>query len=163
MRLAFSMVNILARAFYALGDTQTPMRISIACLSINLVMAFFLIGPYAAAGLGIANTLSAILNVGLLLYALRRKLAKLELAELVQSLFGLLGAAVCAGAAAWVSGHYWGLKIGHATLPQKLGEVFVPMASASIVYLGLNLWLKLPAAQDLLGLFSGRLGKRSVG
>ncbi len=31
--VAFSTVNILARAFYALGDTQTPMKISIACLA----------------------------------------------------------------------------------------------------------------------------------
>ena len=30
--VAFSTVNILARAFYAVGDTQTPMKISIACL-----------------------------------------------------------------------------------------------------------------------------------
>ena len=29
--VAFSSVNILARAFYALGDTQTPMKISIVC------------------------------------------------------------------------------------------------------------------------------------
>src|SRR5205809_6270646 len=29
--VAFSIVNILARAFYALGDTQTPMKISIVC------------------------------------------------------------------------------------------------------------------------------------
>ena len=30
--VAFSMVNILARSFYALGDTKTPMKISIFCL-----------------------------------------------------------------------------------------------------------------------------------
>src|SRR5438552_11485589 len=88
--IAFSMVNILSRAFYALGDTQTPMRVSIACLSINLILAFFLIGPYEAAGLGVANTLSATLNVALLLYALRRKLGTLELAELRHHLFYLL-------------------------------------------------------------------------
>src|SRR5438034_2705680 len=36
--VAFSMVNILARAFYALGDTRTPMRISVACFAINLLV-----------------------------------------------------------------------------------------------------------------------------
>jgi len=37
--VAFSMVNVLARAFYALGDTQTPMKISMVCLRLNLVFA----------------------------------------------------------------------------------------------------------------------------
>src|SRR5206468_5719467 len=95
--VAFSIVNIVARAFYALGDTQTPMRISIVCLAINLVLAFLLITPHGAAGLGVANTLSAILNVSLLVYALRKKLGKLEMAELQAALFSVLGAAVCAG------------------------------------------------------------------
>ena len=33
--VAFSTVNILARAFYAVGDTQTPMKISVACLCLE--------------------------------------------------------------------------------------------------------------------------------
>src|SRR4029079_12613080 len=37
--VAFSMVNILARGFYALGDLQTPMKISIVCLVLNLIFA----------------------------------------------------------------------------------------------------------------------------
>ena len=155
--VAFSMVNILARAFYALGDTQTPMRISIVCLALNLVFAFFLITSYEAAGLGIANSLSALLNVGLLLYALRRKLAKLELAELRQSLFSMLGAALFAGGVAWLLGYFWNLKLGHATLWLKSGEVFLPMLAASVVYLGLNVWLKVSAAQDVIQLVGRRL------
>src|SRR5487761_2364058 len=37
--VAFSTVNILARAFFALGDTKTPMKISLACLALNLLIA----------------------------------------------------------------------------------------------------------------------------
>src|SRR5206468_7322715 len=77
--VAFSMVNVLARAFYALGDTQTPMKISVVCLALNLVFALWLVlsfhPGYRQGGLGIANTLTAACNVGLLLYALHRKLS----------------------------------------------------------------------------------------
>src|SRR6185503_11668742 len=111
--VAFSMVNILARAFYALSDTQTPMKISVVCLGLNLVFALWLIWPLRQGGLGIANTLTAAWNVGLLLYALRRKLSRLELAPLIQALPGRLGAAVVAGAAAWVAAHYWQRSLGH--------------------------------------------------
>ncbi len=158
--IAFSMVNILARAFYALGDTRAPMRISLVCLSLNLLFAFLLIGHYEAAGLGVANTLSAILNVGLLLYALRRKLAKLELAGLQQSFFAMLGAALCAGGVAWALVNFWNHKLGHATLWLKMGEVFLPMFLASVVYFGLTLWLKSPPAQDVMRLISRRVGGR---
>ena len=41
--VAFSTVNILARAFFALGDTKTPMKISIVCLVLNLVLAAVLV------------------------------------------------------------------------------------------------------------------------
>ena len=44
----FSAVNILARAFYALGDTKTPMKISLVCLTFNLVVAAALLSPLRA-------------------------------------------------------------------------------------------------------------------
>ena len=48
----FSTVNILARAFYALGDTTTPMRISIFCLTLNAILALALVWRYREGGLG---------------------------------------------------------------------------------------------------------------
>src|SRR6185436_6657698 len=56
--VAFSLVNIFARAFYALGDTKTPMQVSIFCLGVNALLALALLGPLRQAGLGLANTLS---------------------------------------------------------------------------------------------------------
>ena len=55
--LAFSMVNILARAFYALGDTTTPMKVSVFCLALNAVLTFMLIFPLRQGGLGVANSM----------------------------------------------------------------------------------------------------------
>src|SRR5207244_6938605 len=57
--LMFSMNNILARAFYALDDIKTPMKISLVCLGLNLLFALWLVQLYREAGLGVANTLSA--------------------------------------------------------------------------------------------------------
>src|SRR5712671_4697708 len=54
--LMFSMSNILARAFYALKDIQTPVKISICCLVLNLGFALWLVHPYREAGLAVANT-----------------------------------------------------------------------------------------------------------
>ena len=85
------MNNILARAFYALNDIKTPMKISLVCLALNLVFALWLVRPYREAGLAVANTLSAGFNTALLLFALRKKLARLDMAGLPQTVFTLLG------------------------------------------------------------------------
>ena len=150
---AFSLVNILARGFYALGDTRTPMRISAFCLVVNIVLVAGLIWRFREAGLGVANTVGAGVNVALLAFALRKKLGKLEWGTLRAQLPALLGAAIVAGAVAYGARIAWEKNLGHATLPFKLGEVFVPTVAASGVYLGLGFWLKVPFVKDLLRMF----------
>jgi putative peptidoglycan lipid II flippase len=162
--LMFSMNNILARAFFALNDTQTPMKISVLCLVLNLGFAIWLVHPFREAGLGIANTMSAGINLALLTFALRKKLARLEVAELPRTLGVLLLDAVLAGIVAALLGMFWERHIGHHNLAQKLGAVFVPGTIASIVYWLVALWLKVPAVKEMTELILrkfGRHGKQS--
>ena len=147
--IAFSLNNIVARAFYALGDTRTPMVISVACLALNLVLGFFLIPYLYQAGMGLANSVSAIANTGFLFYALRRALPKFSLLELAGNAASVAGAAVCAAGTAWVTNLQWEAWVGHAHFPARLGAVFVPIGLASLVYLALSHWMKLPQAHDL--------------
>jgi putative peptidoglycan lipid II flippase len=155
--VAFSVVNILARAFYALGDLKTPMRVSIFCLSVNLVLSAALVFPLREAGLGLANTVTSLINVTLLLYALRRKLKTLAVERVRETLPALVGSAVVAGGIAWGAARFWTLQIGHSNLWSKLGEVFLPMAVASAVYLGLTVWLKTGHAAELWSLVRARV------
>jgi len=155
--LAFSLVNILARAFYALGDTMTPMRISVFCLAVNALLALALVGSFRQMGLGIANTCSAVVNFALLLYALRRKLKSIDLGDLLRQLPLLFFAAASAGLAAWGTCALWTAKLGHETFLLRLGEVFLPMIAASAVYLGLTYWLKATQAREVVALLAARL------
>ena len=155
--LLFSMNNILARAFYALNDIKTPMKISLVCLALNLVFAFWLVRPYREAGLAVANTLSAGFNTVLLLFALRKKLLRLDMVGLPQNVFTLLGAAAAAGAVAFGLYHFWDAKLGHATRAVKLGAVFLPGALAGAVYWLLALWANVPAAKEMSGLIGQKL------
>jgi putative peptidoglycan lipid II flippase len=159
--IAFSTVNILARAFFALGDTQTPMRISAVCLGVNVVLCFWLIAAFHAPGVAVANTLSSVCNVALLVYALRRKMPKLDFRPLLRVLFQLFTAAVFAGLLAWSLKRMWLLFIGHTTLVTKAGELFVPMALASAAYFAIAIWLKVPAALEMLELVRQRLSRKA--
>ncbi len=160
--VAFSVVNVLARAFYALGDIKTPMWISIFCLATNLVITLAVIWKFKQAGMGFANTLTALMNVSLLLYALRKKLKTLDLAELKRHLAVLTGAALGAGAVAWYAAHWWAGTVGHANFLAKAGEVFVPMTLAAALYFGISIAFKTGHTDDLLGMVKSRQHRRKA-
>jgi putative peptidoglycan lipid II flippase len=151
--LMFSMNNILARAFYALHDIKTPMKISILCLALNLGFALWLVHPYREAGLGVANTLSACFNLSLLTYALRRKLGRLGLTDLSRTLGVLVPSAAVAAVAAYFISTFWQDRFGHHSLPQKLGNVFVPALIAGLLYWGLAMIFKVSAALEMKKIF----------
>ncbi len=142
-------MNILARAFFALGDTQTPMKISIFCLTLNMVLSAVLIVPLQQGGLGLANTATSIVNVTLLLFALQKKLKKLEMESLRGTFLPLAVCGAMAAAIAWFGWKFWEQKIGHATLPLKIGAVFVPAGAAGLIYWLAALAWKIPAAKEM--------------
>jgi putative peptidoglycan lipid II flippase len=147
--VAFSSVNVLARAFFALGDTKTPMKISVFCLTLNLILAAVLILPLQQGGLGLANTATSICNVCLLAFWLRRKLTTLEMGPLGATFLPLAVAGILAGLVAWGGWQFWEGKIGHATIALKIGAVFVPAGVAGLVYWVTALAFKIPAAKEM--------------
>jgi putative peptidoglycan lipid II flippase len=157
--VAFSLVNIFARAFFALGDVKTPMVISVTCLAINLILAvlFLFVLQMGAAGLGLANTASSTLNLFLLIYALKRKLKYLDFAESKGHIASVIVCGLIAGFSAWSLGLLWTNHLGHGSVLMRAGEVFVPMIVATVVYFAAATWLKIPAANELLSVVKGRL------
>jgi putative peptidoglycan lipid II flippase len=158
--VAFSTVNILARAFFALGDTQTPMKISIACLLLNFLLAAVLVMPLRQGGLGIANTVTSVCNVGLLFFALRKKLGKLEMEPLRATFLPLAIAGTAAGLIAWFGWQFWENKIGHASIGLKIGAVFAPAGVAGIVYWFMAQAFKIPAAKEMMEFAFARFKRR---
>jgi putative peptidoglycan lipid II flippase len=71
---AFSATRIAAQTFYALGDTRTPVILGLLSVAANIALALTLMWPLAHAGLALASSLSAYVNVFALLWALRRRL-----------------------------------------------------------------------------------------
>jgi putative peptidoglycan lipid II flippase len=159
----FSLVNIFARAFYALGDILSPMRVSLFCLAINLLFTCiflygFRLGPGA---LGLANTLSSGFNIGLLALALRKKLRRLDMKECARQWPALAAIGLVAGVVAWSCRILWQNHLGHDRLGPRLGEVFLPMILATAVYFGLSSWLKVGSAGEMLRILSARFYRRA--
>ena len=148
--LAYSMVNIVARAFYALGDTHTPMRISIFCLFINLFLALWMIGPFRQVGLAAANSMSAWTQWGLLLYAFKRKMPKSDFTQIWSDATKIGALAVGAGVLAWSLKYQlvsW--LVGTPELISEILMVFVPAGAAFAFYFGMSILLKIKSPTEI--------------
>jgi putative peptidoglycan lipid II flippase len=70
---AYVLVKALAPGYFARGDTATPVKISVLCLVVNLVLNLILMGPFLHVGIAAATSVSAWLNAVLLATFLRRR------------------------------------------------------------------------------------------
>jgi peptidoglycan biosynthesis protein MviN/MurJ (putative lipid II flippase) len=95
--------------------------------------------------------------MSLLFYALRRKLKTLELGAMRKPFAVLLSAAIVAGGVAWGVSRLWGEKFGHEPFALQLGEVFVPIAAASLTYLAIAAAFKTGHVGEMLGILRHRL------
>jgi putative peptidoglycan lipid II flippase len=154
--MAFSLNNILARAFYALGDTKTPMRISLAAIAANFLAAFVSVSLMPKAGLAIANSASSTLQCFFLFYALKRKQPKFDLPALFAPLTRMVAAGSVAAGSAVVTLWLWDRWIGQHGLAARLGATFIPMALASLAYFLTATALRIREASDVMSVLRRR-------
>jgi len=69
---AYVLVKVLTPAFFARGDTATPVKTALAALGLNVALILLLIAPFGVAGLAWATAASAWANCALLYAVLRR-------------------------------------------------------------------------------------------
>jgi putative peptidoglycan lipid II flippase len=108
-----SVVEIMARAFYALRDTKTPVLVGAAAMSLNLVFSitfaalFIRVGWMPHGGLALANSLATALEMVGLLLLMRRRLDGLEGRQVLKAVSQALvaSAVMTMGLLAWL---HWG-------------------------------------------------------
>ncbi len=84
---AYSLNQLFTRAFYASGDTRTPMRIALVMVGVNVCLNVVLIWKLQEAGLAWSTAICAILQMVGLMIAAKRKLG----VDLFSEGFGAIG------------------------------------------------------------------------
>jgi putative peptidoglycan lipid II flippase len=101
--LGHAIVEIVDRVFYAFHDTWTPVRVAVVAIATNLLLSLILMRTALNyGGLALANALAALLEGGVLILLLSRRMRRddvegLGLATLVDDLLRIAAAAVGLG------------------------------------------------------------------
>jgi putative peptidoglycan lipid II flippase len=98
--VGYSVVRIASPTFYALNESRTPVKVSVASVGINVVLSLLLVRLLGYRGLALATSLAALVNAGLLLFLLRRRLEGIEGDRIALALAKIAAASVLMGAAA---------------------------------------------------------------
>ena len=144
----FSVVNLTVRAFYAVKDTATPVKVALIDFVLNVILCLSLMRWLGVAGLVIASTAAIILQTVLLQRALVRRLPHLSFAPLWRSVGKILAAAMLMGAGVAAGWHF----IQFLALPplwiNLLGVVLlIPLAVA--IYAALLWTMRIEGRDDL--------------
>jgi putative peptidoglycan lipid II flippase len=108
----YAAIKVLTPAFYALGDSRTPMLAAIGTVVVNLAIAWALV-DVAALGhvaLALSTSASALFSSAVLVAVLRRRVASVEGGALAGNVLRILIAAAVMGAACLASSsllHRW--------------------------------------------------------
>jgi len=126
--VGFASVKIGAQAFYALGDTRTPVKIAVGAMVLNSVLAVALAFPLRHGGLALATSCSATANALALAWLLRRRLGEIAEPPLPYARAGwtrILAASGALAAALLLAGRLWPPPGGRLAEALWLGGMIV--------------------------------------
>lgn len=133
---AQSLVMLLARAFYALQDTKTPVIISVATLAINIILALILAPFLGVAGLALAYSAANFINMLVLLFVLRLRLENLDDLNIIKSILKIILASFLMGAATYSSLYL----IAPLVNMHKFWGIFVQATGATFIGIGVYIF-----------------------
>jgi putative peptidoglycan lipid II flippase len=144
---AMSCQQVLARGFYALRDTWTPVWVGLLSFALAFTLNAALVhSPLQQGGLALAFSISAWFNITLLAILLRKRLNGLEGSAFLKLIAWLLPSSVTMGLVATSSLSF--LPIGGVV--GRLLRVSLPTLIGGIVFLALMFRSNLPEVQQVI-------------
>ncbi|MDI6871530.1 MAG: murein biosynthesis integral membrane protein MurJ [Bacillota bacterium] len=159
---AFSLRDMVSRAFYAFQDTLAPMMIGAVAVLINIALNLALVGPLRHGGLALATSLAGLFNAVALLWVLRGRIRKVSggLAPgiggraILDSLWRVVVASLLMAAAVWAVHEQLRARLPGQGVAAQAIRLFSAVGAGVVVYGVLVLLLRVPEAR--LTLETGR-------
>ena len=156
--IGHSILEILARAFYALHDTKTPVIVGVVAMGLNVVFSFSFSALFIRwgwmphGGLALANTLATALEAIALLILMRSRLNGLSSRKLIKGFGQSLAASFLMGTFIVV----WLMKATNfSAWLIALGGTFI----GGVIYIITILVMRVPEVQSLFRFVRNRIKK----
>lgn len=147
---AQALIPLLARSFYSLSDTKTPVIISIVSMIVNIVASLILVNYMGVLGLALAFSIASFVNMILLLIVLRIKVASLEESEIFKEGVKITLATLIMVLASYGMLHLLASWVDMQTFLGVFLQAFVATAVGLFVYLAVGMILKQENTLDLI-------------
>lgn len=140
---AFCLMKIAINPHYANKDTTTPVRVSLCCIALNLILNLILMHPLRQGGLALATSITSWCNFLVVTYLGRKYLPAWKMRTTFYGALRLLLAAVLCGICAWLTYH-------HLAFSWNLLRLLCACGVGGLAYLLACILLRAPEWRDLL-------------
>jgi putative peptidoglycan lipid II flippase len=159
---AFGGVRIIVAAFYSLQDTKTPAISAAIAVTANIAFSLVLMAPLGAAGLALATALAAMVNGGILVVVLNRRLGGVDWGSVGRSALRVILACVpLVGACLWVAGAQVWAHPSEWTAKSVMLAVGIGLSMSG--YLGVHALLRSEELDLMWGMVRRKIGRVTGG
>jgi putative peptidoglycan lipid II flippase len=161
---AHSLIAVLARAFYALQDTATPVVAGLGAVVVNVAVGIALVGPMGLSGLAIAIAVGAWLETIALFVLLQRRMPALGLGVVWILMARTTLAAIPGALVAWaVTAALTGLRGPNPAALLILVRLCLATVAGSLTMLGVSLALRIDEPRRIVGIVVDLMRRRGSG
>jgi len=150
--LGFGLREVLARGFYSIQDTKTPMINAAIGMILNIILNILLSKILGIGGLALATSISAIFTTILLFVSLRKRIGSFGIKQIGVTFIKTLFSASVMGLIS---------KIGYNylinSLPQNI-SLLISIATGAISYLLMMLFMRIKEVDSITEVIKSKLG-----
>ncbi len=157
----YSALKILTPAFYALGDSRTPMIVSLLSIAINFGVVSMLVRQpgFGHAALAMSTSVVALFGFLVQFFVLRRRMGGIYGRKLLTSTLRILTASMMMGGVVAASSHLVGSWLGQSKLGY-LTDLAVSIPLGAVTFYGACRMLRIDELELAMAAMAGPLKRR---
>ena len=161
--LGYSVVRIVSPTFYALGQSRTPVMISMSSVVVNIVLNLTLVRVMGYRGLALGTSIAALINAAAQLALLRRPLDGVDADVIARTFVRVAAASAVMAGVAWGADRALAMLLPGDGLPLQALRLAGSIGLALVALAGAALALRIPEFHEAMNLVLRRFARRPRG